>query len=144
MNRYLHHLLNDISSAKKSDAKQYDRFSPSSFEDEMDEIEQYISGDAEQPLSYFTGLKKDQFPSKERLSENEIVKILNAFEQMLETWNAVVDFPDSMTNSDRYEFLRNNILDEAFTPFSFGCLHLDFCSGYPPHCPWGEHCKCLD
>ena len=144
MHPYLKHLLQDIKIAKRSEDDNLSCPSPTSFEEEMEEIERYISGEGERPLSYFTGLKKEHFPPKEQLSENDMKMTLGAFDGMLRTWNASIDFPENMPYSDRYEFLRNRILEEGFTPVKSGYIHFDFCSGYAPGCAWGKYCNCLD
>lgn len=144
MHPYIKHLLHDITNAKRCEDVNYNHSSPNSFEEEMQEIEKYISGEGEQPLSYFTGLKKEHFPPREQLSEKDMKIVLMAFDEMLETWNASIDFPESMPYSDRYSFLRNKILGEGFTPMKSGCIHFDFCSGYAPGCAWGKYCYCRD
>lgn len=144
MHPYIKHLLHDISNAKRCEGVNYNHSSPNSFVEEMQEIEKYISGEGEQPLSYFTGLKKEHFPPREQLSENDMNIVLIAFDEMLETWNAFIDFPDNMPYSDRYNFLRNRILEEGFTPVKSGYIHFDFCTGYAPECAWGKYCYCRD
>src|SRR5699024_3085867 len=108
MHRYLHCLLSDIQAAYKADIDEELTFLKS-FEEEMKEVERYIRGYSEQPLSYYTKLHKEMFPSAERLYLNEMKTLLETFISMLKTWNAKIDFPEKMPLEERYEFLRNNI-----------------------------------
>lgn len=143
MHRYLHYLLSDIQAAHKAEMDEELTF-PKSFEEEMEEVERYIRGDDEQPLSYYTKLYKEVFPPAERLSQNEIKILLEAFITMLKTWNAQVDFPVKMPLKERYEFLRNNILEVGITPINSGQIHFDFCSGDASDCDWGKYCSCIE
>lgn len=143
MQQYLHYLLSDIQAAHKAEMDVELTF-PKTFEEEMEEVERYISGEGEQPLSYFTKLNKEVFPPAERLNQNEIKIVLDAFVTMLETWNAFIDFPKKMPLSDRYKFLRNNVLEVNFTPIKSGHIYFDFCSGYAPDCKWESYCNCIE
>lgn len=144
MHPYIKHLLHDITNAKRCEEDSCNFPPPKSFEEEMLEIEKYISGDAEHSLSYYTGLKKEDFPPSEQLSEKDIKITLKAFDEMLETWNATIDYPEKMPCTDRYDFLRSNVLEEGFTPIKHGFIHFDFCTGYAPDCAWGKYCHCRD
>lgn len=62
MHPYTKYLLQDIKNAERSRNDNLNQSFPSTFEEEMEEIEYYISGRGEHPLSYFTGLKKEHFP----------------------------------------------------------------------------------
>lgn len=143
MHRYLHCLLSDIQAAYKADIDEELTFLKS-FEEEMKEVERYIRGYSEQPLSYYTKLHKEMFPSAERLYLNEMKTLLETFISMLKTWNAKIDFPEKMPLEERYEFLRNNILEVGFTPINSGQIHFDFCSGDAPDCDWGKYCNCYE
>ncbi|HLS31085.1 MAG TPA: hypothetical protein VK021_09535 [Flavobacteriaceae bacterium] len=143
MQQYIDYLLSDIQAAHKTETDVESSF-PKTFEEEMEDIERYISGEGERPLSYYTKLKKEVFPPADRLNTNEINMVLDAFITMLKTWNASIDFPEKMSLEERYEFLRNKVVEVEFTPIQFGDIHFDFCSGYAPDCPWQSYCNCLE
>ncbi len=143
MQHYLHYLLSDIQAAHKSDSEVKSSL-PKTFEEHMEEVERYISGESQQPLSYYTGLKKEVFPPADRLDSNEINLVMDAFVTMLKTWNASIDFPEKMPLSERYEFLRNKVVEVDFTPVNSGQVYFDFCSGYAPGCDWESYCNCLE
>lgn len=144
MHPYIKHLLQDIKKAERSENDNLSQSYPSTFAQEIEEVEGYISGEGEHSISYFIGLKKEHFPPGEQLSEKDISLVLKAFNEMLKTWNAIIDFPEKMPLKKHYEFLRNTVLEENFTPVSFGFIHFDFCSGYAPDCAWGKYCNCLE
>lgn len=143
MRQYLHYLLSDIQAAHQT-KMDVEMTYPKTFEEEMEGVERYISGDGEHPLSYYTGLKKEVFPPVDRLNSSEINLVLNAFVTMLKTWNAQIDFPEKMPLKERYEFLRNKVLEVEFTPINLGHIYFDFCSGDAPSCDWGNYCNCIE
>lgn len=142
MHPYLPHLLSDIKDAERTGKNNAEIPEPTSFEEEMEAIEQWVSGVGEQALSYFTRLKKENFPPGEQLSQEEMNSVVKAFDRMLKTWNIHIDYPGNMPTDARYKFLRNNILEERVAPVNSGSVHLDFCTGYAPDCQWGEYCSC--
>ncbi|WP_304344783.1 hypothetical protein [Chryseobacterium koreense] len=68
---------------------------------------------------------------------------LEAFDEMLETWNAGIDYPESMPVEKRYAFLRKNVLENDFTSMNSGFVFYDFCTVCAPECEWEEYCNCL-
>lgn len=142
MNPYLPHLLADIKAAHNNDEAEPKEQSES-LEDHFAEIERMVSGDGEQTLGYFCGLKTADFPPSEHLTEEEINKVCNAFENMLHTWGGDVDLPDNLPLNKRYE-LMVSLLNHGFTPIKFGFCVFDFCTGYAPDCELGSYCPCLE
>lgn len=143
MHPYIPHLLTDIEKAKRQNNNQPHDPKPLSFEEQMEEVERWVSGDGEQPLSYFNGLKKQDFPPAEQLSLKEVESVCNAFDGMLETWNIIVDYPEKMPIHERYSFLREKVVEKRISPMGFGSIHLDFCTSNPEGCDWGKYCSCL-
>lgn len=144
MQSYIKYLLQDIKNAERNGKDNLSHSYSPSFEQEEREIERYISGEGRQTISYFTGLDKEQFPPKEQLSDSDIKLILMAFNEMFKTWNASIEYPEEMPLRERYDFLRNSVLEECFTPINIGCVHFDFCTGNPSGCAWGKYCKCSE
>lgn len=144
MHPYIKHLLSDIKGAEKPDEDPIEEQLPKSFEEEMEEIERWVSSEGETPLSRLTNLNKEDFPPPEQLTEKDMEAVLGAYDNMLATWNISVDYPEVMPTIDRYKFLRKTILKDKVTPMSFGFVHLDYCTGNPEGCEWGKYCSCLD
>ena len=135
------HLLSDIKAAYQVELPEEEI--PMSFEEEMAEIEHWVSGDDERPLSEFTKLKKEHFPPSNQLHDDDMSAVLAAFDKMLASWNAAIAFPVDMPVARRYQFLIENVLEDEFTPISFGRITLDYCTGNSSDCAWGEYCPCL-
>lgn len=144
MHPYIPHLLQDIKNAERKKGDNYGHPEPTTFEEEMEEIERYISGEGERSLSYFTGLKKEHFPPADQLSESDMEEVLKTFDKMLSTWRADISFPDNMPTVARYVFLLEHVLEDVFMPVSSGYITFDYCTGSAPDCVWGEYCPCLD
>lgn len=142
MHPYIKHLLEDIKKAEKGENDSLGYSKPTTFEEEMEELERYVSGEDEKPLSTFTGLNKENFPPSSQLKEEEMEIILKSYDQMLASWNTQIDWQKNMTVKARYDFLLRVVLNSKSTPLNFGMMHLDFCTGYAPDCVWGEYCHC--
>lgn len=71
-------------------------------------------------------------------------RVLEAFEEMLFTWNASIDYPENMPVKERYHFILTHVLEDEFYPVSSGFITFDYCTGNPEGCAWGHYCKCLD
>lgn len=142
MHPYLKHLLADIKAAH-----QIEDSSPENPQEDLDQhfrdIERYISGDSEQTLQYYCGLNPGDFPPAEEFSEEDIIQLCQAFEAMLSTWNASVDWPENIPWDKRYT-MTVALLGHEFTYFNSGMTVFDFCTGYAPECELGEYCKCLE
>lgn len=142
MHPYIPYLLEDIEKAIR--IKEENIRQPQTFEEEMEEIERYVSGENEKSLQYYTNLDKEHFPPSNQLSEEDMKIVLDAFLKMLLSHNISVDYPSEMPVKERYDFLINKILNEKVTIVNSGLIHLDFCTGYAPGCDWGIYCPCKE
>jgi hypothetical protein len=109
-------------------------------------IERWVAGEFDNPphtFGYYCGLKPENFPPPEKLSDRDIEIICDAFNKLLFSWNASIDLPDSMPDRIKYTFMVNT-LNEGFTPVNSGIIGFDYCTGYAPDCPFGEYCPCLE
>ena len=114
-----------------------------SFEEEMEAVEKWVSGDDSPPsLSYKCGLNPDQFPPPEKLTEDQMITIMDAFQEMLGSWNLLMDFPTTLPVSRAYP-LMITLLDKEAWYLPGGTLVFDFCDGYAPGCVMKEYCPCL-
>ncbi|MDZ7717942.1 MAG: hypothetical protein U5K72_03855 [Balneolaceae bacterium] len=142
MQLYLSHLLSDIRAAHRTNSPE-EKPEPKSIEDHFKDIDRWVSGDAEQPLSYYCGLEAEAFPPSDQLSAEQISKVCDAFTAMIHTWGADIDLPDEMPLNRKYELIVG-LLDHEFTPFNYGGYIFDFCTGYAPDCELKEYCPCLE
>lgn len=144
MHPYIKHLIEDIQNAEKRESDYHNSPEPKTFEEEMEDIERYISGEGELPLSQLTGINDADFPPAHKLSVDDMESVLTAYDKMLFTWNTAVDWPEEMPIVACYNFLLKFILDHEIGPVNFGMIHLDFCTGYAPDCAWDQFCKCKE
>lgn len=142
MHPYLTHLLVDIQKGHKQENNAPNQASDD-LEDHFKEIDKWISGDGEQTLSYFCGLKKEDFPPYEQFSEEEVQQVCEAFEEMMGSYGVTVAWPENFPWDRRYP-LTVNFLDRAITPMNFGMFCIDFCTGNSEGCELGEYCSCLE
>ncbi|KMQ71513.1 hypothetical protein [Chryseobacterium koreense] len=140
MHPYLPVLIDDIKAAQLHESNIPQKITIATFAEEM---ERFANSEVEKPLSYYTGLQIENFPPPEIFSEEDMKITLEAFDEMLETWNAGIDYPESMPVEKRYAFLRKNVLENDFTPMNAGFVIYDFCAGCAPECEWEEYCNCL-
>ena len=143
MKNYIAQLISDITQAHLPAQNETEKISLT-FEEEMELIENYATGTNIPPiLSIACSLSPDQFPPEEKLEDEEIRQIINAFDQMLLSRNMCIDLPKEIPLRKAYPIIINVLNREAWY-FPTGTMHLDFCTGYAPECELGEYCQCLD
>ncbi|HET8838353.1 MAG TPA: hypothetical protein VFM82_05085 [Flavobacteriaceae bacterium] len=149
MHPYLPHLLSDILAAHRREkpvrsgtAEFIDE--NEAFEKHIEEVERFISGEGyEHNFGYYCGLKPLDFPLTEQFTDEEKKQVFEAFQKMLSTWNASMEFPEKLPPPLRYE-LMVKILNEEFMPMDEGLIAFDFCSGFAPDCDFKGYCPCWE
>jgi hypothetical protein len=115
---------------------------PFSIEQHFDEVEKWLKGEVpEHDFSYYCGLKVEQFPPAERLTNKQLKTLFKAFGQLLFSWNLGADIPKSVPLRQAYPLLIS-ILDRNVEIVNHGAVTIEFCTTDPPSCPLGEHCTC--
>lgn len=144
MHPYIPYLLADIKAAERPGGPVEKLSSGQTFEEEMEEIERWAGDENEQrhPFGYYCGLKSQNFPPADQLTDKEIRLVCKAFKHLLFTWNSGIDLPDKLPIHLKYKFMVNT-LDEGFTVVNSGFMDFDYCSGYAPDCVFGKYCDCL-
>jgi len=144
MKTYTTFLLEDIKNAHRPDLGNADSELEMTFEEKMEAVEDYVTGRNIPPsLAQRCGLTPDQFPPLDSFNENELRMIIDAFQEMLFTWNIAADFPTNFPLDRAYPLLINMLNEEAWY-MSGGMLHFDFCTGYAPDCELKEYCACKE
>lgn len=142
MHPYLHHLLQDIAAAHRTEAPPYQP--PHSFEEEMEDIERWCAGqDASYTFGEHCGLKAEDFPPPSQLTPNEMQLVCKAFRKMMFTYNLDDSFPPTLPPAFDYELLVDTLNEKTFIPLS-GFASFNYCSGYAPDCKFKEYCPCWD
>lgn len=144
MHPYIKHLIEDIQNAERQEKDFVAYPKPTTFEEQMQEVERYVSGEGECQLSELTGITKENFPPAQQLTEKDMEMALTAYNRMLHSWNVQVDWPQDMPITARYNFLLKFVLNHKIVPLSTGDIHLDFCTGYAPDCDWDDFCSCKE
>ena len=141
MHPYIPHLLADIAAAHRSE-ELAELQKPQTFEEEMEEVERYVSEDPEHTLSYYCGLKKEDFPPAEQLSVSDMKAVIKAFDAMLSTWNLSIDIPKKLPAAFAYTLMVDTLNKKTMIT-NYGFVSFDFCTGYAPECELKEYCPCL-
>jgi len=142
MHPYVPHLLSDIAAAHRVESPSVEDWS-ASFEQEMEEIERWV--EAEEPVytfGHYCKLESINFPPAEQLCEKDIRQILQAFTQMMSSWNLFIDLPESLPLRVAYK-MTIDTLDRGTAIVNCGMVGFDFCTGYTPDCVFREYCPCL-
>jgi hypothetical protein len=145
MQAYINILLEDIASAHCPEDyfnKLDNTRSEMDLEQELEESERFIFYDREPLFEVYCGLKRENFPPKDRLSEDQLTQVTVAFIKMMSSWSLFVDFPDDLPQLMRYELLLD-ILQKPVMISQYGFFGFDYCNGNPVGCELGEYCSCL-
>lgn len=140
MQKYLDQLIEDMHLAATQVPQS--AISESTFDVEyMMELEEM----EEEPLSFWFGLEKEQFPSSDRLTEDQLKLMAYEFEKLWASFSFEPDFPEGLPAKRRYELLRD-YLEHKCTYWPGGWVHhFEFCNYEPENCPFGdEFCRCKD
>lgn len=99
----------------------------------------------EEPMSFWFGLEKEQFPPSERLTPDQLELMANELEKLWNAFSFEPDFPEGLPAKRRYELMRD-YLEHKCTYWPGGWVHhFEFCNYEPENCPFGyEYCKCKD
>lgn len=142
MHPYIPHLLADIVAAHRAEIRE-EKF-PQTIEEHFDEIEKWVSGEeSEHTFGYYCGLSSENFPPAEQLTDEEIILVRRAFEEMMFTWNQGIDLPEKLPVAFAYKMIVDS-LNMKTTIVNSGNMSFDFCSGYAPDCAFKEYCPCQE
>ena len=113
-------------------------------EDYFKEIDKWVNSELpEQAFGYYCGLHSENFPPAEQLTDEEMILIRKAFEEMMYTWNQGIDFPGKLPVAFAYKIMVDS-RNEKTTIMNSGQMNFDICSGYAPDCVFKESCPCLE
>ena len=141
MHPYIPHLLEDIAKAHRKCSSQ-EQESVQTLEDHFEEIERWLSEDPPHTFGDYCGLKVEDFPPAEQLSEQDMAVVRNAFKKMMFSWNLDIDLPNELPMSLAYT-MTVDTLDQKTAIVNDGFMSFDYCSGSPEECVFKEYCTCL-
>ena len=101
MHPYVPHLLKDLIAARYVEPEFTipEKKSDNPFQD----VEDYLNASYSHTLGYYCGFSVEDFPPAEALSNNDMKKIISAFEEMLFSYNHTIDFPKKLPVVMRYQ-----------------------------------------
>ena len=144
MEKYVLQLIQSIRDAHRVASVVESPLQVISFEEEMVAVEKWVSGhDSPPTLGYKCGLTPDQFPPPEKLTEDQMIAIMEVFQEMLASWNLQMSFPEILPATRAYP-LMITILEKEAWYLPGGTLVFDFCTGYATECVMKEYCPCLE
>ncbi|TXE06680.1 hypothetical protein [Algoriphagus aquimarinus] len=145
MQAYINFLVEDIVAAHRPE-DYYSRSRKNSEDEDLEESlresEMFVSQERRTGFEGYCGLRRESFPPKEQLSEDQLTQLTTAFVQMMKSWNLEVAFPYDLPQLRRYELLMNILVGPVMI-FKHGYYCFDFCTGNPDGCKLGEYCPCL-
>lgn len=142
MHPYLPYLLEDIHQAERAQSKiELER--AQSLEEHFEEVEQWLANDPPHTFSYFCGLKSEDFPPAEQLSDADMEIICKAFKKMMFTWNLDIDLPKNLPLSIAYT-MTVDTLNQKTSIVNMGTMTFDYCTGSPERCVFKAYFPCLN
>lgn len=145
MKKYITLLIQDIQKA----ARPFDSIIPEEDEvteqDYFAEVEAFLEFEEESGPAFkeICGLDAEAFPPVEHLDKDEILAVVDAFDEMLMTWNITCSVPVEIEPSLKYT-LMVSMLEEHIYIVDEGQIGWDFCVSDIETCPLGEHCTCIE
>jgi hypothetical protein len=138
-------IMHDLPENVETTDEELERMDEKSEEDlvaHLDEVEKYLSGEGMQTLSEITQLFREQFPPKNKLTEIQKIAIIEAYLDMLYSYNITLDFPEKLPINMQYELVVDSLEEEVFV-LEYGFTGIDYCTGNPEGCKLKQYCPCL-
>jgi hypothetical protein len=108
MHPYILHLLADIAAAHRTEIPE-EEFSQT-MEEHFEEIDKWVSGEEpEHTFGYYCGLDSENFTPAEQLTDEEMILIRKAFEEMMFTWNQGIDLPEKLPAAFAYKMIVDSL-----------------------------------
>jgi hypothetical protein len=143
MERYISQLLADIAAASRSENNATPVAQEETFESYIAEVERYLSGEGAKPLRRILGLEEIQFPPIERLTDQQMLHVISAFKNCLDSWNVSLEMPEKLPISLKYT-LYISTLASTINIVNSGTIHLEACTYCSDNCLLGEYCECKE
>jgi len=111
------------------------------FEKTIAEAERYVEGDGPQNMFYHFGFMPQQFPSADKLTDEQLGKLTHVILRLWATFNYTAVFPEKTPARIIYPMLIER-MHEPTLLFENGNIGIEFCAYDPDTCPFGEYCDC--
>ena len=143
MQKYINQLLEDMVAAHHHATEDKPADRSFSIEQHFEELEKWLAQEPEYTFAEHCGLKPEQFPPAERLTDEQLLIIYKAYGQLLYSWNLDADIPESLPLRRAYPILIST-LHHKVEIVNDGFIIIEFCSYDVPSCPFAEHCHCKE
>ncbi len=148
MQKYVNQLLQDIKqiTLQREKTLQKESKKEESKEDFMDylkEVDQYVSEIPKHNMYYHFNIEKIVFPPAEKLTDLQMASLIDALKDIWAVHRFACDYPAEVPIRIIYPLFLET-MDEPVFLHTYGVSHLDFCSSYPPDCPYKEYCTCQE
>ena len=140
MVRYVKQLIGDIHKSARSFLKP--GAMPGTAEGRGDEDNRQMMLTPFETLEELTGIEAAVFPTHIDMDGLQTRKVLRAMLHLLDTCNLKVYFPKEAPHEIKYETLRENWDSYQVKYLPLSGDEIDFCTGDPQTCPFGEFCNC--
>ncbi len=144
MQAYIDQLLGDIAKAQRPEQEEPQEEKLFSIEQHFEEVERWLAADGPgHTFSYYCGLKAEQFPPEERLTDEQLLIVWEAYQHLLFSFNLSADIPKSVPLRKAYPLLIST-LNKEVEMVTAGFITIEFCNYDSPSCPFGEYCACKE
>lgn len=140
MKRYIEQLINDMASIA-DEIRQEVRI-PGSPEMRGAEDTRQLIDNPYVTLEELTGIEVAQFPEYIEMDGLQTRKVLRAMLQLLDACKLKVYFPNEIPHEIKYDALRDGWDIYQVKHLSLSGDDIEFCTGDPMTCPFGEFCDC--
>lgn len=140
MQRYLDQLIADM----KHEAKNLPQKPCYDIPPEAEGIEYVIEWEnaIAKPMHEWTGIAKDRFPPSEKLTDQQLVAMVDEILKLWEAYNFYADLPANLPARIAYKVLVDSF-DKPVSWISEGRTHIEFCDYEPDNCPFPDvFCMC--
>lgn len=145
MDTYIDFLIQDIQNAFRPQDF-FERKNKILFNDELEnklqEVDDFLNYPEAPAFGKYCGLNFENFPPGDKLEEDDLNALTNALVRMYESWNILVDFPESLPAELSYR-LALALLNRSMPIMQHGFFGMDFCTGNPEGCEFQSYCPCL-
>ncbi len=112
-------------------------------EDNFEALERWLYEDPPNTFGDYCGLKVEDFPPSEQLSDEDMKTVCKAFKKMMYSWNLDIDLPAKLPISIAYT-MTVDTLNQKTAIVNEGFMTFDYCSGSPEGCAFKAYCPCID
>lgn len=144
MDKYIEQLLEMMLEAYKN-RPESEKFADTD-EGHFAEIEAFVKGGDERRVDLVMGIPQDYFPPEEKLTDEQIERIVPAFIALWNHFRFDLCFSEKINSRWKYILMRRELAnDHLFMKLENSSVGLEFCSYDPDDCPLPkEFCDCRD